>query len=319
MLRALADRVVGALSSRLEGLASYLPRNNRPGRFLVHPLPADLAAHQASGEPMLRGAGCQVVTARQFDEPEYVARCAELGMRPFHQRKQWEWVYIMQVLEERGLLRPGARGLGFGCGTEPMVAAMAARGCQVVATDLDAGQAADSGWVKTGQHASRLSDLGRPDLCPPETFSRAVAFRPCDMNAVPADLAGFDFLWSSCALEHLGSLEHGWRFVESTMSCLKPGGVAVHTTELNLASNERTEDRASTCIYRRRDVEDLARRLLAAGHRMGTINFRPGLTPVDRYVDLPPYKSDTHLRLRVGRYLAHLTTSFGFWVQRGEG
>ena len=35
-------------------------------------------------------------------------------------------------------------------------------------------------------------------------------------------------------------VEAGLRFLEDSLDCLKPGGVAVHTTELNLSSNEET-------------------------------------------------------------------------------
>ena len=51
------------------------------------------------------------------------------------------------------------------------------------------------------------------------------------MNHLPDDLRGFDFTWSSCALEHLGTLAAGADFVVAQMDCLRPGGVAVHTTE----------------------------------------------------------------------------------------
>src|SRR5262249_20129644 len=34
------------------------------------------------------------------------------GLKLLHHRKLWEWCYIAQALWERGLLRPGKRGLG---------------------------------------------------------------------------------------------------------------------------------------------------------------------------------------------------------------
>ena len=53
----------------------------------------------------------------------------------------------------------------------------------------------------------------------PEAVVRAThtlidhAYREVDMRAIPTDLRGFDFAWSSCALEHLGSLGAGMAFV----------------------------------------------------------------------------------------------------------
>ena len=51
-------------------------------------------------------------------------------------RKQWEWCYIAQVLACAGMNQPGRRGLGFGVGTEPIVAYLASTGSAIVATDL---------------------------------------------------------------------------------------------------------------------------------------------------------------------------------------
>ena len=132
------------------------------------------------------------------------------------------------------------------------------------------------------------------------------------MNAITDDLQGFDFLWSSCALEHLGGLEAGMRFIETAMKCLRPGGIAVHTTEFNLGSNDKTVDRPSVSIYRKRDIESLALRLTRKGHHVGTINFTPGTGPKDLHIDLPPYIGSTHLRLLLKR---HLSTSIGIYVK----
>ena len=62
--------------------------------------------------------------------------CDEKGRTHLH-RKLWEWCYIAQALDERGLLRSRSKGLAFAVGQEPLTAAFASLGCQVVATDLD--------------------------------------------------------------------------------------------------------------------------------------------------------------------------------------
>ena len=85
---------------------------------------------------------------------------------------------------------------------------------------------------------------------------------------MPDDLRGFDFTWSSCAFEHLGNLAAGCDFVVEQMRCLAPGGVAVHTTELNVSSDDRTVESGATVLYRRRDIEDLAARLRRLGYRI---------------------------------------------------
>jgi len=60
------------------------------------------------------------------------------------------------------------------------------------------------------------------------------------MNAAPSDLSDFDFCWSASAFEHFGSIDQGLAFIERIIECLKPGGRAVHTTELNVSSNDDT-------------------------------------------------------------------------------
>jgi cyclopropane fatty-acyl-phospholipid synthase-like methyltransferase len=212
------------------------------------------------------------------------------------------------------MLEPGRRGLGFGCGREPLAAVMASRGCEIVATDLDATAAAGLGWIETDQHASALEDLNARGICDPELFRQRVSFRAEDMNRIPPDLLNFDFVWSSCAFEHLGSIRHGLEFVVNAMRCLRPGGVAVHTTEFNLTSNYHTVETHNLVVFRRYDMEQLIRTLEQAGHAVASLNVNPGSGALDRYVDLPPYRNDPQLRLRMDRYVF---TSIGLIVERG--
>ena len=95
-----------------------------------------------------------------------------------------------------------------------------------------------------------------------------MTFRPVDMNHVPDDLGDFDFTWSSCALEHLGDLDSGIAFFLRQIDCLRPGGVGVHTTEYNVSSNAATVSKGHTVLYRRRDIEELAREVARRGHTM---------------------------------------------------
>ena len=144
----------------------------------------------------------------------------------------------MQALQVAGMVRPGRRGLGFGVGVEPITPYLAAQGCSILATDLPSSADASVAWNDTGQHAARLADLNREGLCPADDFAARVEFRAVDMNAIPDDFADFDFAWSSCAMEHLGSLQAGIDFLERQLRCVKPGGITVHTTEFNVSSND---------------------------------------------------------------------------------
>lgn len=256
------------------------------------------------------------VVCRQehFDRPDYVYWAERLRHPPFYRRKLWEFVFICQVLHERGLLAEGKRGLGFGVGREPLAALFAAAGCEVMATDLGQEEATAKGWTTFNEHSAKKDELKWPHICDDELFDRRVSFQTFDMADTPGEFSGFDFCWSSCALEHIGSIEAGLAFIENSVRCLKPGGYAVHTTEYNLGSNRKTVEAGPTVIFRKRDLEQLARRLRRQGHEVAPFDLREGTQPLDRYVDMPPYLADPHLKLLLE---GHRATSIGLIVRRG--
>jgi SAM-dependent methyltransferase len=257
-----------------------------------------------------------VCREQHFRMPLYRYWCSSIKEQPRLHRKQWEFVYICQALYERGLLMPGRKGLGFGVGKEPLPALFASYGASILASDLDLNTAKDLGWVDTSQHSNDLSELNTLGLCEEEMFKLAVKFRNIDMNFVPKDLHDFDFCWSSCAFEHLGSISKGLDFVRASVDTLKPGGIAIHTTELNLSSNTDTLDNnPSFVIFRRRDLEALATSLEKDGHWVEPIDFYSGDDPIEQLIDMPPYIHEPHLRLELaGKYVS---TSIGLIIHRG--
>lgn len=281
--------------------------------FLATPPPAALAAHVVAGPATLAAPVSQMCTAAQFAEPVYREWADALRTVPRLHRKQWEFIYIAQALRCAGALTAGKRGVGFGVGREPLPAMFAAMGCSVVATDLAAEDSRARDWRETQQHVDSIEALRRPDLCPDDVFERAVSFQPADMTRIPSDLRGFDFTWSSCAFEHLGSIAAGLAFVEASLDCLAPGGIAVHTSEFNLSSNDHTIDDAGTVLFRRRDIEVLATRLIRAGHEVAPLCYDIGETAVDAHIDVAPYAEAPHLKLALAGYV---TTSFGLIVRK---
>jgi hypothetical protein len=251
--------------------------------------------------------------------------CGRLGMVPIYHRKVWEDCFAVQALWEAGMLEPGRKALGFAVGREFLPAFFAGHGVEVVATDLDAADARARVWHETGQHAEAADPLFHPHLIERAAFDARVRYRAVDMNRIPDDLkqGGFDFLWSICSLEHCGSIEAGLDFVVEAMRCLKPGGLAVHTTEFNLDAEGPTVERGSTVLFQQRHIERLGERLAAAGHEMLPVDFDQGEGVLDAYVDLPPYAQHDgssvvadapHLRLSIGD---HVATSVGFIVRAG--
>jgi hypothetical protein len=212
------------------------------------------------------------------------------------------------------MLAPERRGIGFGVGREPLAALFASRGCQITATDLETDAAKTKGWVGTDQHATQAAILNDRGICPSDLFTDNVAFRFTDMNAIDVlcEHNVYDFCWSACSLEHLGSIDAGLRFITNSVKMLRPGGVAVHTTEFNCLSNSDTLTDGPTVLFRKRDIEGLLDNLAAQGHT-STVDFWSGEGDLDHYVDAPPYSADRHLRLQLERFV---TTSIGIIIKR---
>jgi len=280
--------------------------------FLLEP-PHDKRITTRFQPPNLADPCSQLCTESQFSDPLYSEFCTVLGIDPavLH-RKQWEWIWIAAVLKRRSYLRKGIKGLGFGVGQEPLPAFFARSGVEVLATDAPPAAIEGHGWESTRQHAASLEPLRRPDLLCDEDFDKLVGFQVADMNHISPELRGFDFCWSSCCFEHLASIEHGLTFVEESLKTLKPGGLAIHTTEFNLSSNQDTFIHPALSLFRKQDIEALYSRLISAGHKPWPLNLHPGTGPADAYIDLPPWGLP-HLKLELAAYI---TTSMGLVIEK---
>lgn len=238
----------------------------------------------------------RLVLQRECETDDYKEFCGLINEVPRIHRKQWEFWMIYDALRNDGMLKPGKRGVVFGVGNEPLPALFAKMGCEIVATDQTAELAVAQGWSTV--YANNLAGLNDRGICDPEVFLKRVEYKvPVDMNAIDPSLRGFDFAWSSCSFEHLGSIELGLQFVVSSMLCLKPGGLAVHTTEYNVNSNDETAEEGAIVIFRKRDIYDLKRRLTEQGCSMYDFDGNTGSDPYDIYVDDYPYQASPHLKL----------------------
>lgn len=284
-----------------------------PHPFDVIHLPAlDVAGTSDADAPFMTASTC---STSDFVHPRFAEIAAMWRVPPQLHRKLWEHVFIVHHLLERDLLRTDVRGLGFGVGQEPLPALFASLGCDITATDAPHDAAVKDGWSQTGQFASTAAMLANPGLVDPDRLAEQVEFRHVDMNDIDDDLTGFDFAWSSCCFEHLGSLRHGIDFViNSTEQCLRPGGVGVHTTEFNLSSDTRTLERPELSFYRRRDLEALAGELAARGHRMQPIIIAEDDSFFGQIMDIPPYRQELHMKVRAEGFTV---TSIGIVVERG--
>ncbi len=216
------------------------------------------------------------------------------------------------------MLKYGKKGIGFAVGNEPLPAYFASCGCNVLATDLDPYNEEAKDWIATGQNASgNLKKLNELNICKQQMFDKNVKFKYMDMNHIPKDVCGYDFCWSSCAIEHVGSLEKSKIFLKRMLNVLKPGGIAVHTTEYNLSSDEETIFKGPNILYRKRDLEEMAEWLQNLGHEI-VFDFSVGNDEGDLFTDTPPYYEKNpkyHLRLDIGGFHS---TSIGIVIRKAD-
>lgn len=215
-------------------------------------------SHLVSVEsPSLARPVSQICTAGQLEEQPFREWRARLQSDGAPDRKLWEQVYVLQALRRYGLIQPGARGLGFATGSSPLPAVMAGLGVSIVATDIDGGEP-DAG----------LDRLRRPQLCDDALFDANISFLPIDQQAIPADLAGFDFLWSTGAISRMESVPAAVKFVEDAMACLAPGGLAVHTLDLALGEHASAPDTSDGTTFRKHEIERLGLQLISRGQEV---------------------------------------------------
>jgi hypothetical protein len=238
----------------------------------------------------------------RFSEGHYAVAPPEVTLH----RKYWEWAAIAQALTERGKLAQGKLGLGFAVGREPLASLFAAMGVEVTATDLAADDPGVEAWAPTNQHAAGLAQIHYPHLIGHDEFNKRVKFQPVDMRRLAGlPKAHFDFVWSSCALEHLGSLAPGLKFVLDSTDLLKAGGVGIHTTEFNVSSADRTLEQKDSSIYLRKHIENLDLQLRQQGRCLAEPDYFAGDGEHDRVFDLHPYYTHNrqHIKLSLGNYI----------------
>jgi len=238
--------------------------------------------------------------------------CIDLKYNPgIFNRKFWEWAFISQALYERDMLFPQKRGIGFACGQEPLPALFAKHGVTITATDLQEEHENSLQWKQTGQHSASLNALEYPSICDSDILYKNVSFSPVDMSNIPSKFYDFDFCWSSCAFEHLDSVEAGRQFILNSLKVLKPGGVSVHTTEFNLSSKSSI-DNPYMNVFGMDFFESLRSEVELQGHKFMPFDYRLGNHPDEDYVYNFTNKSySSHFKLEL---MTSIVTSIGIII-----
>lgn len=184
---------------------------------------------------------CKLADATDFFLPEFSEHLARLGEAPTFHNKQWEWA---QILETRRRLAPDARRLiGLGAGHEPTIPLLAEGATEVIATDL---YEREGGW----QTASKRPDRVYPHL-------KQLRSHHMDMLRVDLPPKSADFVWSMCAVEHVGGLDEVIEAVRQAGTLVAPGGVLFISTEFSLSGPYRS---GSTLYFDRSMIEKVVRR-----------------------------------------------------------
>ena len=157
--------------------------------------------------------------ALDFFRPEVIDWIRAVGEEPRLHNKQWEYA---QVLEARKRYAPNAKRLvGLGCGIDAIIPKLAETAELVTATDLYGRPGA---WKAAQQ---------RPDEFYPQVKNLRV--HPMNMRQIDLPRGAFDFVWSLCAVEHVGSADDVIDTVRQAGELLAPGGVMAITTEFTFA------------------------------------------------------------------------------------
>ena len=269
---AVAGVVQGETDAAATGLTITLDRPADPNARAAHSVEAKGTAYGnapvraapfllSTDPPTLASPVTQVATAAQLREPVAGGWMARLRPKGNSGPEHWRKVYTLEALRRYGMLQEGAVGLGFEPSPSGVPAALAAMSTKIVAAfPSRPGHPLDADTLKR--------DLTNRAPCDPALFDANVSVRIASWRRIPEDLVNFDFLWSARANERLYSVAAATRFVEDTMLCLRPGGVAVHVMSYDLSPGGRSVPTSDRILFQQGDVERIALLLVSRGHQV---------------------------------------------------
>lgn len=186
----------------------------------------------------------ELTNPEKWDNPEWMALHRELGSyavdthcfsetKEFAYRKGWEWTQCLFGLQQLGMIRPDAAGLGVGAGHEPVLFYLADRIKAVVGTDLY-GNATWSDENIGGNEADPkfLEDMGRYTR---RNFRKEnLSLKNMDGTKLEFASGEFDFVWSLSSIEHFGGHEAAAESIREMARVTKSGGIVAVATEFVL-------------------------------------------------------------------------------------
>jgi hypothetical protein len=231
--------------------------------------------------PTLADPVTQIATAAQLREPVAGGWMARLRPAGTSGVEHWRKVYTLQALRRYGMLEGGAVGLGFEPTPSGVPAALAAMHTKVVTLfPLRPG-------TQPNLTALKADLVGRAP-CDATTFHDNVSVGIASWRRIPADLVNFDFVWSARANERLFSVASTLQFIEDVMSCLRPGGIAVHAMSYDLSPGGRAVPSTDRILFQQGDIERAALLLVSRGHEVAQFRIDasdPILAPANHGVE----------------------------------
>jgi SAM-dependent methyltransferase len=214
-------------------------------------------------------------------------------------RKEWEFAQGVYGLRKLRCLGPDAAALGLGAGAEPIIFFLAGRLRRVVATDLYAGD-----FSRQEADPRILRD---PEPFAPFSYHRdRLEVRRMDATAIDYAPESFDLVFSFSSFEHFGSRRAQRACLGEIRRVLRPGGVAVLTTEVILNAWGRHGD-----YFRLTELLDDM--IPAAGLRLagGDFHFVTSRATLEGLIRLPhEIERRPHLVLR--RWRTYFTSAAFF-------
>lgn len=183
---------------------------------------------------------CKVCDLSDFRDPELNELIREIFAEDLERfgprfpegreyRKHWEIAMSARALREAGSIRPDAEVLGVAAGREATIYWLSRHVRRVFATDL---YLTDDAWSELDSDAAMLTDPGRHWAG--EWNPRRVVVQHMDALDLRYEDGSFDAVFSSGSIEHFGGHEEVHRAAREMHRVLRPGGVAVVSTEFRL-------------------------------------------------------------------------------------
>lgn len=246
----------------------------------------------------------EVISEKRFKEENFFIWMSFLKERPRLHSKLFQFYAIMEAANsllmegnEKGVL---PKAIGFGVGTEPIPAALGKIGFKVTATDFLDGDIAST-WQDSNQLIHSVKDLNSRGILTENEFEAVINFLNLDMNKIPIEFQNkYDFVWSSCALGHIGGYQQGLDFIFKSSFLLKPGGIALHTTELDLSDNPSRYESSTLNFYKPKDLIEVLAALRSHGFQVDDFYVPKMWTDRSvKYLDREPWGDQPHIRIEL--------------------